>query len=540
MMFRNFFLLIALFFTSVLSAQELKRVQFPVTSVTIFTKGAQVSMDGKIALPAGKSQILVEGITTSLADGTLQAVASGKTVILSITQEKSEMHAIDLQEQLKLFASMKDSLEINKMQLEVVRNEKEVLLLNRQIGGKDGVKTAELKQLADFMMIRLTEISRRIYHYQKEVAHDEQQLQEIRKRLEEILSRQLQTSTAVKMLIESPVAQTVDLTLNYIVGNAGWSPLYDIRLPEEGGEAKLVSRGRVWQNTGIDWNNVGLVLSSGNPRAIRQVPVIYPYFLQHEPRPVFVQNVMNTASQRELSAKEVAGLNGVMIQERIEEPVMDAGIDPIADQAQNMNNVDYIIKVPYSVPSGPDGSEVQIAGLSVPVTYEYIVMPRVSQEALLVAGIADFSGYNLLDGEVSLYLGNSYRGTQMINRNVLSPMTDVLSLSMGVDKGIVVKRVPKQNFRKITGGTIRVQKLWETIIRNNKNIPVKIKVEDQYPLSQDDKIKVEDIAYTQQNAEVDITTGKITWNITLQPKESISVNVGYTVKFPKDWEVYVR
>lgn len=67
-----------------------------------------------------------------------------------------------------------------------------------------------------------------------------------------------------------------------------------------------------------------------------------------------------------------------------------------------------------------------------------------------------------------------------------------------------------------------------------------MKVEDQYLLSQDDKIKVENLSYTQENVKVDAATGKLIWTITLEPKESKVLSVGYTVRFLKDWDVHIR
>lgn len=536
-MIRGLFLWIGLLITSLLSGQEIRRIQLPVSSAMVFTNGAQVNMSGQVTLPAGKSRIFVEGISGSLVDGTLQATATGKAVILSIGREEDRtdgIYAREIQKQVRALERLKDSLERNKIHLEVLQDEKEILLTNRKAGGNEGVKTLELKQLTDFIVTRLTDISLQLYRCQKEIVRLGGVIQKNEQELTKIRERRGRTPWGVMILLESPAEVSTTLTLSYIAGDAGWYPLYDLRLPEEGGEARLASRAKVWQNTGVDWKNVDLILSSGNPRAARQVPVLYPYFLKNDPQSVMLQNTMNMALQRKF-----AGASPVVNKEVEAEEAFD-GMLAVADRSQSMNTVDYTIKIPYSIPSGRQGSEVQIAGNTIPVTYEYIVVPRQSQEALLVAGIADFSSYNLLDGEITLYLGNSYRGTQMINREVISPIHDVLSLSMGTDKGIVVKRVPKQNFRKESGGMVRVQKLWETAIRNNKEIPVKIKIEDQYPLSQDDKIRVEDLSYTTENVTVDTATGKLTWTVELQPKQSISLHIGYTVRYPKDWTVNVR
>lgn len=539
-MFRNLFLGIALLTASLASAQKTERVQLPVTSVTVFAGGAQVNRSGKVSLPAGKSEIFIGGITTVLVEGTLQAAVNGKVTILSVVRTEDKTggeYAGEMRKLQELSESLGDSLELNKMQLEILQQEKELLLQNRQIGGTEGVRTAELKQLADFMTARLSGISRQVYDRRKTAARLERQKRETARKLQKLRLRQSRVSTGVKIALEAPAAVTAGFRLSYIVENAGWYPLYDLRLPEEGNEAKLVSRAKVWQTTGTDWNNVSLVLSSGDPRSVRQIPVVEPYFLRNEPRPVYRQEaVMNKASVEEEYEDALVLEDAAAGTEEME---AGAGMRPMAVRSDNKNNVEYTVGIPYSVPSEAEGSEVRIAELSVPVVYDYIVVPRVAQEALLVASIDSFSSYNLPEGEISLYLDNSYRGRQTTGGNALSVDDDRLSLSMGSEKGISVKRMPKQNFRKTSGSTVRIRKVWETTLRNNKGRPVKIKVEDRYPLSQDDKIKVEELTYTRENAEADPGTGKITWTLTLQPGESVSLNIGYTVKYPREWEVEV-
>lgn len=534
---RRICLLLAVLSVIVLQAQQVKRIQLPVISATVFTSGAQMNMSGKVALPAGKMKIWVDGISRDMVSETLQCTATGNVQILSIIQESDTtggMYAGEIKRRMKKLEELKDSTTLYMIHMEVLRCEKEMLLQNTKIGGSNGVKATDLKQLADFVSTRLAELGTQLFKYEKEVKHLADNRSEIEQQLYKLREQQSQISEGVCLLVESKESVNTVLSISYMVSHAGWYPSYDLRLPEEKGDAILCYRAKVGQNTGIDWKNVSLVLSSGNPQAVREVPVIYPYYLRNMPR---LSNTMPNVSNMAIQRKLVAEVQEMSMDTEESAPV---GMTSLAEQSESMNNVNYTIRIPYTIPGDSKESEVQISESQVKVTYEYIVIPRMSQEALLVVGIPEFSSYNLQDGHVSLYLGNSYRGTQMIQRGSVSPINDILSLSMGADKDIVVKRVAKQNYRKVTGSMVREEKLWETTIRNNKTIPVKVKVEDQYPLSQDDKIKVEELIYTQEGAEVDSTTGKLTWTITIQPKATVSLNVGYTVKYPKDWNIFVR
>ena len=70
-------------------------------------------------------------------------------------------------------------------------------------------------------------------------------------------------------------------------------------------------------------------------------------------------------------------------------------------------------------------------------------------------------------------------------------------------------------------------------LRNNKKSAVKLNVVDQYPVSTDSEIKVE--LTESSGALVHAATGKLTWNVTLQPGESRTLRIAYEVKYPKDY-----
>jgi uncharacterized protein (TIGR02231 family) len=71
----------------------------------------------------------------------------------------------------------------------------------------------------------------------------------------------------------------VRIILNYIITNAGWYPLYDCRMDMKNKNLSLEYYARVFQNTGEDWNNVNLVLSTARPDLSGQVPVLSPWQL---------------------------------------------------------------------------------------------------------------------------------------------------------------------------------------------------------------------------------------------------------------------
>jgi uncharacterized protein (TIGR02231 family) len=122
-----------------------------------------------------------------------------------------------------------------------------------------------------------------------------------------------------------------------------------------------------------------------------------------------------------------------------------------------------------------------------------------------------------------------------VGKSYLDPTTtkDTLTVSFGKDKKINIKRVRVKNFTRnqFLGGN-KIQSFgYATSVRNTKKVPVDIKIEDQIPISSQKEIVVE--LLESSCAQLDPVTGKLTWQITLQPNEEKTVKFEYTVKYPK-------
>ena len=65
-------------------------------------------------------------------------------------------------------------------------------------------------------------------------------------------------------------------------------------------------------------------------------------------------------------------------------------------------------------------------------------------------------------------------------------------------------------------------------MKNNKTESVKVTVEDQFPVSTVDDIKV--VLVDNGGAEVDEKEGKLTWKLNLKPGEKKELKFSYSVK----------
>jgi uncharacterized protein (TIGR02231 family) len=108
---------------------------------------------------------------------------------------------------------------------------------------------------------------------------------------------------------------------------------------------------------------------------------------------------------------------------------------------------------------------------------------------------------------------------------------------LGRDKRIVVKREKVKDFtsRKAIGSNVRETSAYEISVRNTKQEPVRIVVEDQVPVSQNSQIEV--AILDSGGATYYKDTGKLTWTWTVAPNETRKTTFKFEVKYPKDRQV---
>lgn len=193
--------------------------------------------------------------------------------------------------------------------------------------------------------------------------------------------------------------------------------------------------------------------------------------------------------------------------------------------------MEFEIEMPYTLISSNKPLNVEIGRYELPTTYLYECTPKIDKDAFLTANITDWTKLNLIDGEANVYFENTFVGKTLINTNQTN---DTLSISLGRDKNIVVKREKTSDYtqRKIIGANITETKAWTFTIKNTKPQNIDIRIYDQLPVSTNNTIEV--TAEETNGAILNNQNGILYWQIQLQPNEQNSRQLRYKVKYPKN------
>jgi uncharacterized protein (TIGR02231 family) len=147
-----------------------------------------------------------------------------------------------------------------------------------------------------------------------------------------------------------------------------------------------------------------------------------------------------------------------------------------------------------------------------------------------MARIINWDQYNLLEGEANLYFEDAFVGRSILDAKALK---DTLEISLGRDKNIVVGREKVEQFskRRSIAGNIIETRGFKIIASNKKSLAIKLTIFDQVPVSVASDISVNSLELS--NGKLEEKTGKVIWELSIEPQQQKELSLQYEVKYPK-------
>lgn len=509
---------------SVLFAQT-KSVSSNVDAVTVYLTGAEISSSAVVNIEKGKSTILFTGLSPVLDARSIQiSVEPADVTILSVSSRTNYLSGKTDNPKIKI---LKDSLEILSDELVIIQmrretfvKEKDLLFKNQSIGGtENGVKVEEIEKSADFFRARSNEINEEIFKINKREIKITETKNLLNRQLSELNAQYNPPSSEIEVCLMSPKTSKITFDIRYMVYGCGWAPSYDVRVEGISHPVHLIYRANLFNNSGVDWNDVKLKLSTAEPGKGASKPVLEKWSLNYA-SDVSRSDVYNeiNRNQRITIDEDMEG-EGRVVYETVQ-------VEELA--------AEFEIKTPYTILSDSKTYTVDVNEFDLPATYESYCVPKMDRDAFLLARFSDWNQLNLVSGTASVYFAGTYIGQTIINT---ATVADTMSVSLGRDKKILVKRTQKmeKSKRQIIGNSVKETYQYEIIIRNNRKAPVKITVQDQVPISQNNDIDVNIIEIS--GAKYDEMSGILTWVLVIGEGETKSLTLSYSIKYPKNKNV---
>lgn len=517
-----------------------KVVTTKITDVTIFMNGGQVTESGSVQLKEGENQLRITDLTANMDPNSIQVEGNSNYTIMSVRHQIN--YTLDQSSNPRVKA-VTDSLEETKFkQMEyaglknVVIQEKTLLENNRKIGGNNSTLVVEdLEDMANFYRKRFQEIEYRWIELTEKEKKNNQEMARLQNQLNSMNARKGTNPSEILITLIASKATTTNLKVSYVVRNAGWYPVYDLRAEDVNSPIEFAYRAKVYQSTGRDWEKVNLIISTGNPSVGGQIPTLYPWYINVYEPVTYKWEEAEKSAEYYNSTPSVAdmSLSEVVVTAKGSGGGAGGGRGTSANYTtiqSNTVNTEFKISVPYDIPSDNQQYDVTMQTQSLKAQYAHITIPKIDNDAFLRAQITDWAQYSLLPGESNIYFKGTFVGKGYIDP---AQANDTLNLSLGRDRAVSVKREMLKEFSKtgIFGSKQQTSRAFEITIQNNKKQAIQLVIEDQLPISQNGDIEV--ITEEISGAQYDSNTGKLTWKVSLNPGETIKKQLRFTVKYPK-------
>jgi uncharacterized protein (TIGR02231 family) len=346
----------------------------------------------------------------------------------------------------------------------------------------------------------------------------------------------------VRIDLASDAAAPATLRVTYTVRGARWVPLYDARLDTGTKERKpaleLVRRAEIVQQTGEDWTDVALSVSTvrtakgGNAPELVSLLVRYPVAVAGG-----VARFDNRARTTAAPTPPQSGLekgegDALLRKSEEQEATLDAG------------GFQAVFRVPGKVSVGASEGAKSFRIGSSTISPELMVRaaPALDDTAYLEASFKQAEDAPLLPGRISLYRDNIYVGRGAM---ALTPKDETVRLGFGADEKVKVARVMVRRNEGTTGiitSSKTDEREFKITVRNGHDTPLKVTIEDQLPVSEIADITVEMLPVTSPPSQKDVRDrrGVLAWAFDAAPGEQKEIKLGWRVKWPADKQIVLE
>jgi len=546
-----------------LFANEPVNVKSSLTGVTVYMQGAQLQHKANYTIKAGVSEVIVEGISPQISAGTIQVKATGAVVILDskyefyYPQPATNTNTGELPPKIRAaIKALEDSLRLVNFELRDINDEIEVLVAARKIIISNGAVKGQgkvndsiqlLKSTVDYYTTKVSELNKKISSLDRQKVKKADLIASLDTRLNDLRNYAEQNNPTpeikgipriiITFMAKEAAAGRIDLT--YLASNAGWTPLYDIRSEAASGKISLTYKAQVRQQTGLDWNDVKLSISTNNPYANKTKPELSPWYIDYQ---AYRKDLDEKAKMRG-ALGEAPAVNSMMYnsgfaysQQSVEDDEIALTPEAFTTVVQQLISAEFKIDLNYSIASDNQVRMVLVKQSELNTSFRYYAVPKLDPGVYLVAQMTKLDELQLVPAKANIFFDGTYIGETYIDPTT---MDDTLNLSLGKDPNIIVKRtlLKDQSKERIIQDKKERNFAYSIEVRNLKSSEIDLVIQDQVPLTTNPEITIEKSIIGK--GTLDEKTGLVEWKLKLKAKENQTFDYEFKVRHPKDKVVQI-
>ncbi|MCK4738773.1 MAG: mucoidy inhibitor MuiA family protein [Deltaproteobacteria bacterium] len=542
-------LLVLFIFPEQISAKT-KTTESKITAVTVFADRALITRTLTTNLLEGTHEIIFDNLPLHLIDGSERVSLVGEEglKILGTEVTKNFLENTDnkrvkslekrlekLEDEKKLIKSRVRNLEEQRTFIRSIKVKATSDMTEEIERGKP--KLGEWQGIVDFYLKNLNNVDTATIAEEQKARELDKKIKDVRNEFYEIRNKNRERGTKkVSVELEQKKAGKVRAELTYAIFGASWQSAYDLRA---GGSIKgleLTYYGEVTQNTGEDWKDVKLTLSTARPSHGATAPKLPPWYVE---KPVVLGYSRGLAKKSFRSkSKGLLDEPDFAMEEKLE-VAKEASPAPLATAVvgEGWTSTTFNIKRRADVLSDGRKKRLTVAIKTFDAEFSYETTPKLSEFAFLKAKIINTAEYPFLPGEASVYVDDNFIG--LANLKNIAPSEEA-QVSLGIDAGVKIKRIIVKRDKGKSGfisSKLRSTYRYRVEVENFKKEKISITVIDQIPVTRDSAIKVKFVEAVPEffvETKEDTDKGILKWKLELEPKEKKEITFEFYIDYPKD------
>jgi uncharacterized protein (TIGR02231 family) len=510
-----------------------------VDAVTVYPDGASVTRAVNVDVPAGDNTVVLKDFPQTLDPSSLrvEGEAPAKLTIGAVdTRPPRAAPPVNLPELDKRIEALKDERADLQGAIAAATARRKFAERFAQASPAGIGEKGEARPLADWRAA-FAAVADEVASADSAIRDAERKQRDIDREISRLESdRAIRPPSRLEVRIDlAAVAATrASLRVSYTVRAARWMPLYDVRLDTGAKDRKpaleLVRRAEITQTTGEDWSNVGLSVSTVRSARGGSAPDLNSLIVQYPqpPRPLASGAVSEMTKSRSMTA-QMAPPPEQLAQQRADEQ----------QAAAEVSGFQVVFKIPgrVSVGASEGAKSLRIATATIVPDLAVRAVPVIDPTAFLEASFKQAEDAPLLPGRTSIYRDGVFVGRGQM---AAASKDETIRLGFGADDKVKVERsVVKRN--EGSAGLILTtsktdERAFKTVIRNAHDFAIRVAIEDQLPVSENEDIQVEMLPSTPPPTATNLRDkrGVLEWAFEAKPGEAKDIAFAWRVRWPKD------
>ena len=498
------------------------------SAVTVFEDRARVHRSIPVEMSIGSKEVILKGLPHRLDPSSVRArLLDLPGLVLGVRMER-EVHQEDFQKEVKdlnhQLVLVSDQLQGVESRIEEIERLK---LLTQRLAkiladavskvGKGGIlghtSAAQIVEAQQWIADRQLEHS--LQRDQLEIQMSEFQIKrdDIQGDLIPLMQGSTRTTWTAIVLIQAQEEGTGTVELAHDVPGARWVPVHEARLDEETSKVNWISRGQVIQQSGEDWNDVKLTLSTARSSLGLAPPSLIPV------RVDAVVRREEPVADVSLVSRDGESTRGRPMATAAPPAKKPASSLVGAEVVSGSGPIRFDVRATASIPSDGSVHLVTISEQQMDAQLDYQSIPLLSPHVFRRAKLTNGSGAPLLAGQVSCFREDSYVGDGRVERVAAG---QEFSRHFGSEGRILVRKVEIEDHSGAAGSfskKLELKKAFRITVDSVFPAGVPFELVDRIPLSTLNEIDVELGSDTAPEPVLN-EDGIVRWVVSLEPGET--------------------